>query len=126
MTVVSKKGNMITAESENHTVTRNSSFFKSLKQPDTIYDNSESQGSGSSSSTDKGCIQEPPPVAPNVNAPEPVQRKVVTIPHDQANLPSSSSSVPVPESETHASYPENQPPLRRSTRKRTPRKILDL
>lgn len=126
MTVVSKKGSMITAESENHTVTRNSSFFKSLKQPATNYDNAESQGSGSSSPIDKGCIQEPPPVAPTVNAPEPVRQKVVTIPHDQTGLPSSSNSAPVPESQTHASHPENQLPLRRSTRKRTPRKILDL
>ena len=126
MTVVSKKGSMITAESENHTVTRNSSFFKSLKQPATNYDNAESQGSGSSSPIDKGCIQELPPVAPTVNAPEPVRQKVVTIPHDQTGLPSSSNSAPVPESQTHASHPENQLPLRRSTRKRTPRKILDL
>ena len=33
MTVVSKKGSMITAEGENRTVTRNSSFFKNVHQP---------------------------------------------------------------------------------------------
>ena len=33
MTVVSKKGSMITAEGENRTVTRNSSFFKNVCHP---------------------------------------------------------------------------------------------
>ena len=33
LTVVNKKGSMITAKNENTTVTRNSSFFKSLNHP---------------------------------------------------------------------------------------------
>lgn len=45
LAVVSKKGNMITAQSEKHAVTRNSSFVKSLNQPAITHDSSESQSS---------------------------------------------------------------------------------
>jgi len=46
MTVVSKKGSMITVAGENRTVTRNSSFFKNVHQPAASHGNDESQDSG--------------------------------------------------------------------------------
>ena len=46
MTVVSKKGSMITAEGDNRTVTRNSSFFKNIYPPAVNQGNDESQNSG--------------------------------------------------------------------------------
>ena len=52
--------------------------------------------------------------------------KLMDIHHDQADLPSSSNPVPVPENETCATHPDSRPPLRRSTRKRSQRQILDL
>ena len=59
MTVVSKKGSMITAKNENQTVTRNSSFFNSLNQPAIDGSIDESQSSGFGSPADKECAQEP-------------------------------------------------------------------
>ena len=123
MTVVGKKGSMITAESKDRAVTRNSSFFKSLNQPTTDRDE-DFPSSGLGSPADKGCTQELPAVTPSLNAPDSVTQKLVNTPH--TILPNSSNAVPVPEGQTRASHPDGQPPLRRSTRKRTPRKILDL
>lgn len=42
LTVVDKKGSMITAQNENRTVTRNTSFFKRLSQPAITHDSDES------------------------------------------------------------------------------------
>ena len=114
---------MITAESEDRAVTRNSSFFKSLNQPATDSDK-EFRSSGLGSPAYKGCTQELPAVTPSLNAPDPVPQKLVNTPH--TILPNSSNPVPVPEGQIRSSHPDGQPPLRRSTRNRTPRKILDL
>ena len=126
MTVVRKKGSMITAGGENRTVTRNSSFFKNMYPPAVNQGNDESQNSGFGSSADKECIQEPPPALESSNVPG-------TNPGDPPNtqrvkhdLPSASNFVPVPVSQTQSSQPGDPPPLRRSSRRRTPRKILDL
>ena len=121
MTVVSKKGSMITAEGENRTVTRNSSFFKNVNQPAVSPGNGESQNSGFGSSADKECIQEPPPALESGKVPGPSSSNPLITPNSQADTPSSSNLVPVP-----GSQPVAQPPLRRSTRKRIPRKILGL
>lgn len=59
------------------------------------------------------CSQELPATAPSVNTPDPTLLKLL----DQADLPSSSNPVPVPENQTHASQPDSQLLLRRSTRK---------
>ena len=67
-----------------------------------------------------------PATAPRLNAPDLALPKVLDTHHDQADPPSSSNPVRVPENQTRASHPDSQPPLRRSTRKRTPRQILDL
>ena len=56
MTVVSEKGSMITAEGENRTVTRNSSFFKNVHQPAVNHGNDESQNSGFGSSEYTPCL----------------------------------------------------------------------
>ena len=106
--VVDKKGGMITAKNENYTVTRNSSFFKSLSQPAITHDSDESRSSGFGSLADQECLQELPATAPSVNAPDPAPPK----PLDQADLPSSSNPVPVlvPENQTHVSQPDSQPP----------------
>lgn len=126
MIVVSKKGSMITAGNENSTVTRNSSFFKSLDQSAINPENDESHNNGfdSQRQTDKECIQETPAVAPPLNAPDPAPPKLVDTPHHKVDRPNSSN--PVSESQAHVPHPVGQQPLRRSTRKRTPRKILDL
>ena len=126
MTVVSKKGSMITAEGENRTVTRNSSFFKNVYQPAISHGNDESQNSGFGSSADKECIQEAPSALESSTVPGPNPSNPLNTPNVKGDLPSSSNLVPVPWSQTQTSQPGNQPPLRRSTRKRIPRKILDL
>lgn len=46
LTVVDKKGSMITAQNENRTVTRNTSFFKRLSQLAITHDSDESRSSG--------------------------------------------------------------------------------
>ena len=125
MTVVSKKGSMITAEGKSRTVTRNLSFFKNVYQLAVSHGNDGSQNSGFGSSADKECIQEPPPTLESSNVPGPNPSKPPNTPHVKADLPSSSNLVPVPGSQTQTSQPGGQPPLRRSTRKRIPRKILD-
>ena len=71
MTVVSKKGSMITAEGENRTVTRNSSFLKNVCHPAVNHGDDESQNSGFGSSADKECTQEPPPTLESSNVPGP-------------------------------------------------------
>ena len=126
MTVVSKKGSMITAKGENRTVTRNSSFFKNVYQPAVNHGNDESQNSSSGSSADKECIQEPPPALESSNVPGPKPSKPLNTQHSKADSPSSSNLVPVPVSQAETSQPVDPPPLRRSTRRRFPRKILDL
>ena len=126
MTVVSKKGSMITAKGENRTVTRNSSFFKNVYQPAVNHGNDESQNSSSGSSADKECIQEPPPALESSNVPGPKPSKPLNTQHGKADSPSSSNLVPVPVSQAETSQPVDPPPLRRSTRRRFPRKILDL
>ena len=70
MTVVTKKGSMITAR-ENRTVTRNSSLFKNMYPPAVNQGNDESQNSGFGSSADEECIQEPPPAFESSNVPGP-------------------------------------------------------
>ena len=126
ITVVSKKGSMITAEGKNRTVTRNSSFFKNVNQPAVSPGNDESQNSGFGSSADKECIQEPLPALESGKVPGPSSSNPLIAPNSEADIPSSSNLVPVPGSQTQTSQPVAQPPLRRSTRKRIPRKILDL
>ena len=71
MTVVSKKGSMITTEGKNRTGTRNSSFFKNVNQLAVNHGNDEFQNTGFSSSADKECIQEPPSVLEVSNVPGP-------------------------------------------------------
>ena len=68
MTVVSKKGSMITAEG---TITRNSSFYKNLYPPAVNQGNDESQNSGFGSSEDKECIKEPLCALESSNVPGP-------------------------------------------------------
>jgi len=71
MTVVSKKGGMVTAKGENRIVRRNSSFFKNVHQPADRHGIDESQESGFGSSAEKECIQEPPPALESANVPGP-------------------------------------------------------
>ena len=120
MTVVSKKGSMITAEGKNRTVTRNLLFFKNVYQPAVSHGNDGSQNSGFRSLADKECIQELPPTLESSNVPGPNPSNPPNIPHVKADLPSSSNLVPVPGSQTQTSQPGDQPPLRGSTRKRIP------
>ena len=126
MTVVSKKGSMITAEGENRTVTRNSSFFKNVHQPAVNHGNDESQNSGFGSSEDKECIQKPSPTPESSSVPGPNPSNSPNTQHARADSPSSSNLVPVPVSQTQTSQSGDPPPLRRSSRRRIPRKILDL
>ena len=121
MTVVSKKGSMITAEGDNRTVTRNSSFFKNIYRPTVNQGNDESQNSGFGSSAEEECIQEPPPAFERPNLLDPPNTR-----HVKDDLLSSGNLVPVPVSQTQTSQSFAPPPLRRSSRRRIPRKILDL
>ena len=115
LTAVDKKGSMITAKNKkNRTVTTNASFFKSLRRPVITHDSDESRNSGFSSLANKECSQELPATAPSVHAPDPALPKLL----DQADLPSSSNPVPVPEDQTRASQSDSQPPLGRSTQKK--------
>jgi len=115
MTVVSKKGSMITAEGDNRTVTRNSSFFKNVHQPAVSHQNDKSQNSGFGSSAD----QEPLPALDSADVPGASPSNPLKAPDSVADIPSSSNLVPVPGSQTQTSQPVAQPPLRRSTRKRS-------
>ena len=110
MSVVSKKGSMITAEGENRTVTRNSSFFKNVHQPAASHGNDESHESGFGSLADKECIPEPPPALESANVPGPSPLNPLNTPNSEADIPSSSNLVPVPGSQTQTSQPVAQPP----------------
>ena len=121
MTVVSKKGSMITAEGDNRTVTRNSSIFKNIYRPTVNQGNDESKNSGFGSSAEEECIQEPLPAFERPNSLDPPSTR-----HVKDDLLSSSNLVPVPVSQTQTSQSCDSPPLRRSSRRRIPRKILDL
>ena len=123
ITVVSKKGSMITAEGENRTVTRNSSFFKNVYPPAVNQGNDESQNCGFGSSADKECIQEPPPALESSNVPGPNPSDPLHTQHVKADLPSSSNLVRVPVSQTQTSQPGDPPTLRRSSRKRIPQRF---
>lgn len=124
LTVVDKKGSMITAQNENRTVTRNSSFFKTLDQSVINRDDDPSHDNGLSSPADIKHQQELPAARTRAHASDPSASKPVSSPGVQAN-PTSSFS-PIPEGQAGASHPVGQPPLRRSSRKRVPRQILDL
>ena len=126
MKVVSKKGSMITAEGDNRTVTRNSSFFKNIYPPAVNQGNDESRNSGFGSSADEKCIQEPALTFESSNASGPNSLDPPNTRHVKDDLPSSSNLVPVPVSQTQTSQSCDPPPLRRSSRRRIPRKILDL
>ena len=103
MTVVSKKGSTITAEGDNRTVTRNSSFFKNIYPPAVNQGNDESQNSGFGSSTDEECIQEPPAAFESSNVPGPNSLDPPNTRRVKDDLPSSSNLVPVPVSQTQTS-----------------------
>ena len=125
MTVVGKKGSMITAESENRIVTRNSSFFKTLNHSAISQGSDEFYNSGSGTIAIRESIQESPAVeTPTLSAPYSAPPKLMNTPPSRTDL--SNSSNPDTESQTRLSHPDSQQPLRRSTRKRAPRKILDL
>ena len=126
MTVVSKKGSMITAEGDNRTVSRNSSFFKNIYPPAVNQGNDESRNGGFGSSADEKCIQEPALTFESSNAPGPNSLDPPNTRHVKDDLPSSSNLVPVPVSQTQTSQSCDPPLLRRSSRRHIPRKILDL
>ena len=107
---------MITAQNENHTVTRNSSFFKTLDQSVVNHDDDQSRDSGLSSPADIKHQQELPAARTHAHASDPSASKPVSSPGMQANP--TSSFGPIPESEAIVSHPVGQPPLRRSSRKR--------
>ena len=128
MTAMRKKGSMITLQGDGCTITRNSSFLKKLSKPVPNSDSGDIQDDDFNAPSDN-----PPPVSPDVsvlpspNASNPVPSKTMNAPsldnpvHPEGTMPASfsrvkeqSQSLPVP------------PPLRRSTRKRIPRKIFDL
>ena len=91
MTVVSKKGSMITAEGDNRTVTRNSSFFKNVYQPAAGLGNDGSQDSGFRSSADKECARKTPVAPESSNVPGPDPPNLSNTPRTKADLPSSSN-----------------------------------
>ena len=86
----------------------------------------QSQNSGFGTSADKECTQEPPPTLESLNVPGPKPSNSLNTQHVKADSPSSSNLVPVPVSQTQTLQPVDPPPLRRSTRRRILRKILDL
>ena len=73
LTVVDKKGSMgiVTAQNENRTVTRNSSFFKHLDPSAVKRDNHASIDSGYRSHADIGHQEELPVTCPHVDVPDP-------------------------------------------------------
>ena len=124
-----KKGSMITVLEDDRTITRNSSFFKKLSKTVPNSDSGDIQDDDFNAPSDN-----PPPVSPDVSViPSPnvsnptVPCKSTNAPsldnpaHPEGTMPASffrvkeqSQSVPIP------------PPLRRSLRKRIPRKIFEL
>ena len=127
-TVMRKKGRMITAQGDGLTNTRNSSFFKTLSKPVLNSDSGDIEDVDLNAPSDNPLQVSPDvSVIPSPNASNPVPCKTMHAPrldnpvHPEGMMPAPfsrvkerSQSVPVP------------PPLRRSTRKRTPRKIFDL
>ena len=85
LTVVDKKGSMITAQNESRTVTRNSSFFKTLDQSVINRDDDPSLDSGLSSPADIKHQQELPDVRTRAHASDPSASKPVSSPGVQAN-----------------------------------------
>lgn len=75
---------------------------------------------------DKECIQERPPSLESSNVPGPKPSNPLGTQHVKADSPNSSNLVPVLVSQTQIYQPVDPLPLRRSTRRRIPRKILDL
>ena len=116
LTVLDKKGRMVTAQNENRTVTRNSSE-KSL-DPSAINRGNDASHSGYSSHADIGHQQELPVIitCPRVDAPDPSSLKRVSSPRVQAD-PTSRSN-PTAESQARASHPFGQQPLSRSSTER--------
>ena len=104
MTVVKTKGSMITAKNADASVTRNSSFFKKLTFQEFKPPHDHIQPSTTPPAQE---VSKSPPQENSSN--KDIQNGPVEIP------------TIVPETEN-----EQSPPLRRSTRRRIPRKILDL
>ena len=102
LTVVDKKGSMINAQNVNLTVTRNSSFFKTLDQSVINHDDDPPRDSGLSSPADIKHQQELPAARTRAHASDPSASKPVSSPGMQAN-PTSSFS-PIPESKASASH----------------------
>ena len=100
---------MITADGENHTVTRNSSFYKNDYLPAVNQRNDESRNSGFGCSADKECIQEPPPTLKRLNVPGPNPSDPLNTRPVKANLITSSNLVSVAVSQTQTS-PCSDPP----------------
>ena len=123
MTVVKTKGSMITAKNADASVTRNSSFFKKLtfeeiNPPHVEEYTEESQIPVSFPKVNPTTTSErQTPPAQEVSEPPPQENSSNK---DIQNGPLEIPTI-VPENEN-----EQSPPLRRSTRKRIPRKILDL
>lgn len=133
MTVVQKKGSMITARNEDTTVTRNSSFFKKLTQP--------MPPDGNDTSFDTPPVEEQ-----TEKSPDPACSPSLTTPCSTPSRPTKSadgqdqkfSDSEVPDGRVTVDSPKEVPicapdtgnkqpqPLRRSTRKRIPKKILNL
>ena len=82
---------MITAQNDNRTVTRNSSFFKILDQSVINRDNNPSHDSGLSSPADTKQQQELPAARTRAHASDPSASKPVSSPGVQANPTSSFS-----------------------------------
>ena len=128
MTVMRKKGSMITAQGDGRTNTRNSSFFKTLSKPVLNSDSGDIEDDDFNAASENPLQVSPDvSVIPSPNTSNPVPCKTMNAPnldnpvHPEGMIPAffsrvkeQSQSVPVP------------PPLGRSTRKRTPRKIFDL
>ena len=87
-------------------------------------DDDPSHDSGLCSPANIKHQQELPTTHTRAHASDPSASKPVSSTGVQAN-PTSSFS-PIQESQASASHPVGQPPLRRSSRKRVPRQILDL
>ena len=102
--VVQKKGTMITAKNDDHAVTRNSSFFKKLDQSIVVPAKDD---------------EDPDPLPAEEHNQEPPD-----LPDEDIKVKDPSGGHEDPPLVSCSDKP--QPPLRRSTRRRTPRKILDL
>ena len=122
MTVVQCKGSMITAKDENTTVTRNSSFFKKLDQqlpPNTNLDTRDS----TEDLTD--LINNPNLDSSTQTTSKPATSNVQEQTTPKPEVSNENKSL-VEVSRENSSENEKPQPLRRSTRKRIPKKIFDL